>query len=85
MFFKRKSKLPIVVDATPVERENFYSEYGQLMRHVRQALKLTLADLSKQLQIPEQDLEKYECGHPVPIIEGIAIYQFLGMQQKMNK
>lgn len=85
LFFKRKPKLPIVADATPAERENFYSEYGRLMRCVRQSLEITLADLSKHLQIPEQDLEKYERGHPVPIIEGIAIYQFLGLQQKIKK
>ena len=59
MFFNRKSKLPLLVDATPTEREQFYSEYGQLMRNARNEMGMDITDLSKKLQIAEQDLESY--------------------------
>lgn len=84
MFFFRKKKLPFLANATPEERRAFYIEYGEIMFRARQELGVSLADISSKLGIPERDLKKYECGQPVPFIEGVAIYQYLGLRQHLE-
>lgn len=81
--FWNKKKLPKLIDATPEERAIWYAEYGQIMHSARMAMGISLSELSEYLKIEKQTLSDYEYGHPVPFIEGIAIYQYLGMRRRI--
>ncbi len=81
--FSGKKKLPRLLDATPEERAIWYAEYGQIMRAARMAMGISLSELSEHLKIKEQTLSDYECGQPVPFIESVTIYQYLGMRSRV--
>ena len=72
-------KLDSFVDITPETRDDFYREFGMVMRMIRHRKNISIADIAKKLHLPESEIESYECGKPVPFIEGVAIYQYLGM------
>lgn len=78
------NNLPLIEEETAEFRQTFYTAYGNQMQRRRKTMGWSLSDLSKQLQIPEQDLAEYEYGKPVPIIECIAIYKALGMKPEIT-
>lgn len=81
--FNSRKKLPWLANATPDEREVFYIEYGTIMRKCRREMGISLSDLSNRLGIKEKTLAEYESGKPVHFIEAVAIFQYLGMRQKV--
>ncbi len=67
------------VDITPEMWDNFYREFGMVMRMIRYRKNISISDIANKLHLSESDIEDYECGKPVPFVEGVAIYQYLGM------
>lgn len=83
--FNFRKKLPWLVNISPDERDAWYSEFGQIMQRARYAMDISLTELSVALKIKEKALSDYECCAPVPFVESIAIFQYLGMRHKAEK
>lgn len=77
--FKCQKKKSGFWDSTPVERNSFYREFGLVMKIMRNRRNISITDVAKRLRVREEIIQGYESGRPIPFIDMVTIYNYLGM------